>query len=80
MDDLAFLPASLYSLGVTAGGDSSMTTIKNKGYLVYKKVYNSDEIPILQLNLAYERDRGQRARIKEFLFNAAVNGGDGDGR
>ena len=41
---------------------------------------NEDEIPILQLNLAYERDRGERARIKEFLFDAAVNGGGGDGR
>lgn len=41
---------------------------------------NEDEIPILQLNLAYERDRGRRARIKEFLFKATINGGDGDGR
>ena len=47
---------------------------------IRKQRYICDCIETLQIETVYTRDRIEQARITEVLFNAAVNGGGGDGR
>ena len=70
--------------GGQLGNNSAITKIGQEHLKLFpdpiEPSYTCDYVEALQIELPHTRDRVERARIKEFLFNLAVNGGAGDGR
>ena len=70
--------------GGQSGTNSTITKIGQEYLKLFPDAiepsYTCDYVEALQIELPYTRDRVERARIKEFLFGIAVNGGNGNGR